>query len=616
MGSPSATPRRFSLRLRFAVASALLLVTTLIVGASAAAVLSRLNRLLETTMRGSDEATDAIASVASGLEREDDALLVVLSGEATAMPQLADARATVDTRVDRLDNILDAPEEQDMVDALRRAIRAYRTCADRVVGTDPEVALVRYHREANPPLRDAVAKTSELRDRYFDRGEAAIVTSQREAHGARNLVVGVSAIALIVAAAITAHLTRRVVRPIAAMTKSARAIADERFDERLALTPGDELGDLARAFNDMAEHLGEFRRTNAAAVLRAKAALEATLRALPEAVLLVDSDDRIVSQNDAATKLFGVVTEQPLAKLSLGPVALESLLGTSVPERVDLSRAVPVVREGLSTRLLARQYAVREGEAGRIVVVYDVTDLARLDETRSELLAVASHELRTPLTTLRMTLAMLAEKQGALSERQRDIVATCSAGVDQLEETVDEFLDLARIETGKLRLERQPLDVEVLLRATAARWMARACDSGVVLEVASAPGLTIDGDERRLRAVLDNLVSNAVKYAPAGSTISVRAVLDDDRVVLEIADHGRGVPERFRLRVFEKFFRVEHHVADEEEGTRGVGIGLYLSREIVEAHGGSISCKAGPGGKGAVFVAQFPPWKVRAFTKS
>ena len=150
-------------------------------------------------------------------------------------------------------------------------------------------ALVQYHQKANPVLRRAVALTTAIRDRHFELAREAVGGARDEAAAARRAVLLITLAALMIAVAVAWHLTRTVVGPVRLLTQGANAIRQGDFSERINVASRDELGELASAFNQMAEDLAEFRRTNISEVVRAKNTLEATLEALPDAVVLLDA---------------------------------------------------------------------------------------------------------------------------------------------------------------------------------------------------------------------------------------------------------------------------------------------------------------------------------------
>jgi signal transduction histidine kinase len=244
-------------------------------------------------------------------------------------------------------------------------------------------------------------------------------------------------------------------------------------------------------------------------------------------------------------------------------------------------------------------------------VLADVTAFARLNELRSELVAVASHELKTPLTTLRMNLLLLRERADNLTARQTELLAAAVQAAEELAETIDELLDLTRIEAGQLRLQRERVDLDVLVEQAAHSLRPRFQDAAIRLRIVhETPAILPSGDAARLRIVLLNLLDNALKYTPSGGEVAVRLTSSNDtppRLRIIVSDTGLGVPAEFRERIFEKFFRVEHHQEGEGKGAHGAGIGLYLCRQIVEAHGGSIRCESGADGRGTQFAIQLEP---------
>jgi NtrC-family two-component system sensor histidine kinase KinB len=388
----------------------------------------------------------------------------------------------------------------------------------------------------------------------------------------------------------------------------------------------DELGELAATFNQMAEDLSEFRRTNIGEVVRAKDTLEATLEALPDAVVLLDEVGEIQSMNRAAVRALtsaGVQNPHRLSDLrfdGFDPDAVARTMASGADANAttatDLARTIRVEQDGAERRLLPRVVPVpgpNTHQRGAVLLLYDVTDLVHLDEMRSELVAVASHELQTPLTTLRMTLLMLQEGSHSMPARQRELLATSLIGVEQLTELVHEFLDLTRIEAGELRLNLEALDLARIVEDVIGRIDAQAKARSIDLRRYVADDLPrIPGDPLRLRSVFDNVLSNALKYTPAGGaiTIDVRAIApqaedDPDLVSIDIVDTGPGVPPSFRSRIFDKFFRMEHQQA-ERPYARGAGIGLYMCRQIVELHGGHIRCGSGDGDRGARITVDLP----------
>jgi NtrC-family two-component system sensor histidine kinase KinB len=235
-----------------------------------------------------------------------------------------------------------------------------------------------------------------------------------------------------------------------------------------------------------------------------------------------------------------------------------------------------------------------------------VTDFVRLDELRTELIAVASHELKTPLTTLRMNLLLLGEGADNLTLRQQEILATAVLGCQELASTIDELLDLTRIEAGQLRLDREMVDLWAVIEQSVGAMRPRYEDAGIVLQLKrDCERAIVHGDAVRLGVVFTNLLTNALTYTPRGGMVSIQVTLQQDTTgegqgLLQIAvtDTGLGIPAEFHERVFEKFFRVEHHRGGGSDGWRGAGIGLYLCRQIIEAHGGSIWCEPGDDGRG------------------
>jgi len=614
------------LRVRFVFAAGLLVLTTVTASVWTFFALTRLSGVVTDTVRQSESVTAVTSRLAGALEREDDAVLLILAGDERGTQVLTRERAVVDRAVADLFDVLGPNDERELATPLRDELRAYRQASDGVVSRAPERdALVQYHQKANPVLRRAVALTTSIRDRHFELARAAVGVARDEAAGARRIVLLITLVALVIAVLVAWHLTRTVVGPLRQLTRGANAIRQGHFDARIDVASHDELGELSAAFNQMADDLSEFRRTNISEVVRAKNTLEATLEALPDAVVLLDAGGQVQSMNRAAVRALasaGIHEPRRLQDLQLdgldvNAVAQAIATGAGTVSPADLARTIRVEKDRIVQRLLPRVVpvpALTAQQGGAVLLLYDVTDLVRLDEMRSELVAVASHELQTPLTTLRMTLLMLKERSDVFPERERELVATSLIGVEQLTETVHEFLDLTRIEAGELRLNLEPVHTSAVLAEALRRVEGQAKAQGI--SVSARIGLdlpTILADPLRLRAVFDNILSNALKYTPNGGRIGVEShrvashgAGGHDALSISIADTGPGIPVPFRPRIFDKFFRLEHHQAEGRSGARGAGIGLYMCRQIVELHGGEIACGSGLDGGGTCITVTLP----------
>jgi signal transduction histidine kinase len=244
-------------------------------------------------------------------------------------------------------------------------------------------------------------------------------------------------------------------------------------------------------------------------------------------------------------------------------------------------------------------------------IVLETTDVVlarqRAQREKDEMLSTASHELKTPLTSLGLAAQMIDRMvEGGTIDQQRLTrhLTTIRSQVARLSRLMSTLLDVSRIETGRSALHWESVDLALLAQIAVARERDTLPDNSphrIVLR-SDASSVVAQGDEARLEQVVVNLISNAVKYSPAGGAIDVTVGRDQDHAVLEVADRGIGVPVAERDRLFAPFSRTPSAI---DAGIEGTGLGLYISRKIVEAHGGSIDHRETLGG-GTTFRVSLP----------
>jgi NtrC-family two-component system sensor histidine kinase KinB len=612
------------LQVRFVLAGCLLVTTTVGVGLWSTLTFAHLGTAAGEALKANQEKIDLTAELAVSLEREDDALLLAVSGDVDrATREVAAERRHGNDTFTRLSAAV-GPGDQ-AVTVLHGAMERYRQAGTTLVAEAARSdALARYHRDVNPLLRQAVAVCGRVREQTFASLREAGVAARDEAGRATRVVAAFSLAAIALATAISVWLARSVVRPVQALTECVEAIRQGDFSRRAPLTSPDELGRLAAGFNRMAEALAEYRSSSLGELLTAKMTLESTLNALPDPVLVIAPAGTVVGRNPPAQAVLQAVRPSGADRLDHLPLRDEhrqavaaALAGRTVfPPRTDFGLALTITLGGRPSRFLLRAVPIPEfapHRCGAVVVLDDVTEFARLDELRGELIGMASHELKTPLTTLRMNLLLLGEEAVYWTSRQQEMLAAALGGCEELGSAIDELLDMTRIEAGQLRLDWSSVDLSSVLQQALRSLQQRFDDAGVRVVAVSDCGPTVArGDALRLRTVLTNLLTNALKYSPARGTVTVRISSglggSDGGATLQVAvtDTGPGVPAEFRERVFEKFFRVEHHRDGSHQAVRGTGIGLYLCREIIVAHGGTIHCEPGDGEVGTRVAFALP----------
>lgn len=254
--------------------------------------------------------------------------------------------------------------------------------------------------------------------------------------------------------------------------------------------------------------------------------------------------------------------------------------GMTSPLREMVAAARAMARGDYSRRVTATS----RDEVGELARAFNTmaAELAEVDRMRRDLVANVSHELRTPIGALRATLENLVDGVEPVDARTLEGML---AQVDRLGRLVEQLLDLSKLESGAVPLERGRFRAGSLVERVVRDWRDRAEECGVRLESGVDAALEMEADEERMLQVLENLVANAIRHAPEGSRVVLRAHRLDGRARLEVVDEGPGIPAAEAERVFERFYRVDSARSGSEGGT---GLGLAIARWIVELHGGEI----------------------------
>lgn len=326
--------------------------------------------------------------------------------------------------------------------------------------------------------------------------------------------------------------------------------------------------------------------------------LTAILQNAAESIIVTDPEDRLWLWSDAAARLFDIPPTAQGERLvdRVNNEDLQELFSQATPDN-SFAHVEIVLDNGI---IYNAQVSAIEG-IGRIAVMQDITHLKELDRLKSEFVSTVSHDLRTPLTAVQGYIALL-ERAGPLNELQSQFVNTALNSLDHITSMISDLLDIARTEVG-YDLDMKPLRLDRLVEAAVAESQVDAFEAGIEVTFDAAPSLLwVRGNGRRLRQVIDNLISNGIKYNRKNGWVRLMVKQDSDYAIVSISDSGIGIAEEEQSKIFERFYRVK--TAD-TENIEGTGLGLAIVKSVIEKHKGRIWVQSNTG-KGSTFTFVLP----------
>ena len=606
-----------NLRTKLLLAQAPLAAGLALVGLVALNTLHTLGRSSQRILQDNFRSVIAEQRMMEAAERIDSAALFRAAGradkgDAQAAPNIDAFETGLRTQESNITEAGEAEATRRLRDAWNEYLAKYG--AFRRISGEQELRR-HYFEELQPEflrLKDAAERILEInQDAMLLKSDQARATAESN----RSLLLLSTICALVLCLFASVSLTRRALRPLNLLSLAVRRIGEGDLEARARIQGEDEIAQVGRELDTMADKLREYRSSSLGELLQAQQASQAAIDSLPDPILVVAADGTLLNVNESAERELQIQAgERPLTRIDPDlRDAIEKVRAHVVAGKGPyLPRGLEEALHVRDRRLLPRAtplYSEEGAVAGATIVLQDVTRLVRFDELKNDLVATVAHEFRTPLTSLRMAIHILLEGTvGPVNEKQADLLQAAREDCERLQDIVDDLLDLARIQAGKVEVQPAAISAKSLVEGALANRSAAALAAKIQLAAeVGEPVLPVMADAERIALVLDNLIGNAVRHSAPGSTVVVRAQPQHDSVRFEVVDHGEGIPAEYRSRIFEKFFRVP--------GTKGegIGLGLYLAREIVLAHGGDMGVESEPGkGSSFWFTLPVPGRSVRA----
>lgn len=431
-------------------------------------------------------------------------------------------------------------------------------------------------------------------------------TTRSYGSNAVNYLMWIAGIVTVVAFTFIINFPGYIADPIVSLTSSIKSIANKDYEERLHFDRKDEFGELAGAFNQMAEKLDEYEHSNLAHLLFEKKRIETIINMISDPVIGLDEQKKVVFVNEQALRLLSLSETQTIGRYA-PDIAVDSDLFRNIirPQLngQDKPGLMKISMNGHENYFSKEQININytaTGEdksttIGNVIWLKNVTPYKERDLAKTNFIATISHELKTPIASLQMGMKLLQdERVGNMNKEQVQILSTLGNEVARLSKITNELLDFSQVETGNIKLSVQAVTPSEIIEYAAEAVRFHAEQKGILLERNIDPELpAMLADRDKTTWVLVNLLTNAIRYSPVNTKVVLECHHENNRIRFIVRDEGPGIETQYIHRIFEKYFQVP--------GSRGgSGLGLAISKEFIEAQGGKISVQSEPG-KGSTF---------------
>ncbi|HSE33281.1 MAG TPA: ATP-binding protein [Pyrinomonadaceae bacterium] len=568
----------------------------------------------------------AAQEMKESLERQDSAALFALLGaHDKAILQLREHRARFDQNFQKAANNITEVGEPTAIEAIRVDRDSYYQLFDAFMS---RIETAR----ASPPRETGRREELSERDEYFTllepqfnklraECEHLLQLNQRAMLAKSESAAGVAQLwfyrTLLIAGILVAaglylafFLANRIIEPLRQLTASTAKIAGGDLNAKVPVTSRDEVGVLAAEYNRMAERIRQLRSSDMGKLMMAQQTTEAAIDSLYDPVIVTDGEGHVTKLNPAAEEIFG--SEKENAGKHIGEVARDVRIAGAVAEAIESQRPVagegtasvlPLAVDGSERAFRLRTTPMRDNGSrllGAVTLLEDITHLREIDRLKSDFIATASHELRTPLTSVQMGVHLLLEGAvGELNDKQTEVLSACREDCERLDKLMRDLLDLSRIEAGESQPALKTVRTREFIVNATEDLRPQVESKGLSFNVLIPTGLPdVIIDPSQIERVLVNLVVNAIRYTKEGE-IRIGAETRGNYMAVSISDTGTGIPQEYLPHIFDKFVQVPG------AATGGAGLGLAISRLIIEAHGGQISVQS-HSGHGSTFTFTLP----------
>ena len=421
----------------------------------------------------------------------------------------------------------------------------------------------------------------------------------------RNIVLFGMGVSIFVALLLGFFVARGFAKPLTAMTTIAESMSDGNYDQRVSINRKDEIGSLAGALNKMARSSRERMET----IALDNNKLLAILAGMVEGVVAVDRSETIIHLNEAAGRILDILPQEDIDRRIWEATQSQELcqvISEALNEETEIRKKLQIITGSTNQIVEVHASPFRDaagGLVGVVAVIYDVSELERLENIRRDFVANVSHELKTPITAIRGLVETVINDKKMSPENHRNFLLKTMDQTIRLSTIVTDLLALSRLESVGIDLTREPIDLREVVNSSMRALLPVSEDKGIQIEshIPDEP-IQVLGDREALYQSFNNLLDNAIKYNSRNGNVWLRLHKEDGNAVIIIRDTGIGIEPLEQHRIFERFYRVDKARSRQLGGT---GLGLSIVKHTTLSHGGQLSVESTPG-TGSTFQISIP----------
>ncbi|WP_411169073.1 ATP-binding protein [Clostridium sp. MB05] len=457
--------------------------------------------------------------------------------------------------------------------------------------------LVEIYKERIAPqiilLKEKLNALSDLNEEVMFNKKSNLKNS---AESSTYLIILVSVVGAIFGGSIAMFFTNRYFNPIHLLLNAIKSVKEGNLNKQAPVIYNDEIGLLAKEFNNMTNRLYEFEKSTKGDLMSEKNRSISIIKSISDPIIVLDDKFKIKFINNEGENFFNIEEKDIVDKNFLEVINISEIYDYVIEvinnDDENIEKLIEITKNNKKYffNITATIIKGSEKKINEVVVLFkNITGLKELEMVKVNFIGTISHELKTPLTSIMMGVGLISNSNiGRLNKKQEDILEAIKEDVQRLNDLVSNLLKISQIQSNRASFNIKSNDINELVYECVENFLTQANEKGIDLSLELEERLPyVMIDEEKIKWVLNNLISNAIRYTKNG-TVKLSGYIKENYIVISVKDTGRGIPKDYLEKVFEKFVRVEGFEIPEES----TGLGLSIAKEIVEIHEGKIWCES------------------------